>query len=120
MPPSLINRRVELVPQSMAATTLMPSPAVARPPTPDRVVAAGQEVRVVRVQAFHALAGAADATARSRAFVTDGYRRVALGFVAGVGRSERNRIDFGFGRAHAAVAFDLADTAVHVRPVRSQ
>ena len=71
--------RTELVPMSTAATRVIaasPPPAQAgRDPTPDRIVATGEEIRVVRVQALDAALRPADAAVRPRAGVTGGQRR---------------------------------------------
>ena len=87
--PSLTSRRVEFVPQSMAASVAMrtehcdPGRSDARTrrrlrqiravdPAADRVVAAGEVPGVVGVEALHALAGAADAAAGRGAGVVGG------------------------------------------------
>ena len=65
---------------------LLPSSALGYP-TADRIVAAGEVERVVRVQALHAALGAADAAVRARARVVGGQRGVALRRVPIVGRA---------------------------------
>ena len=73
-----------------------------RDPLADGVVTAGEEVRVVGVQALHSGAGAADTTVRTRALVVGGKRGVAFVGVRRVRRTESVRVDRRFGRAHSA------------------
>ena len=84
-PPSLISRRVEFVPQSMAASMDIAGDAIGGvdgrqrtssevvvDPAADGVVAAGEVPGVVGVEALHADAGAADAAAGAVAGVVGG------------------------------------------------
>src|SRR5687768_7880004 len=96
------RRRVELVPQSMLATTgaVTRSRVPGRPTQParlrqagghppaDGVVAAGQEPGVVGVQALDADPGAAHTPGRPRPVVVARKGGVALGGVANVGGGE--------------------------------
>src|SRR4051812_45518199 len=87
VPPWLTSRRVEFVPQSMLATSVvsLSDIEVVLHPPPDRIISAGQVPGVVRVQALHAPARAADAAGRPWAGVVLRQRRIALGRVAPVG-----------------------------------
>ena len=80
-----------------------------RDPTADRIVAAGQEPRVVRVEALDPPPCAADAVVRARAGVAGGNRGFALGRVAIVRRLQLGRVDRGLGRAHAPGRLDPRD-----------
>src|SRR3954451_12957407 len=104
VPPSLTSRRVELVPQSMLATSVvsLSDIEVVLHPPPDRIVSAGQVPGVVRVQALHAAARAADAAGRAGPGVVRRKRSVALGRVATMRLLQRAGVDVRFGLPHAA------------------
>src|SRR5690606_25282441 len=76
-------------------------------PPAHRVVAAGEEPGVVRVQALHALAGAPHPARRAWAGVARGEGGVALGGVAGVGGRQLVGVDRGLGGGDPAVALEL-------------
>ena len=105
---SATSRRVELVPQSIAARRPVTVAALCSlgqavgDPAADGVVAAGQVPGVVGVEALDALAGAADAARRPGAGVAGGQGRVALGRVAGVGPGQLGRVDGRLRRPHPA------------------
>ena len=88
-------------------------------PRADDVVAGGEQVGDVGMQALHPDPGAADATERARSDVVGGDRRVAFGGVAVVRRGDRVGVESrASARFDAAGGFEPADVAHQVGATR--
>lgn len=117
-----MSRRVELLPQSSAATTSAThvlagqfrNTDFARYERSDRVVGSNEIVRQVRVQALHADAGAPDAAAGLRPPVSHGRRRSPRRVVV-VGLAQLNFVDERFKAMDAAVTLESTHRRVKLR-----
>ena len=83
-------------------------------PPPDRIIAAGEEVGVVGVQALDAPSGAADTTVRPRTHVISRDRGVTLSGVGVVRRLQLGGIDLRLRVANTALRLELSDAAPQI------
>lgn len=85
-----------------------------RDPVADGIITAGQPVRQVRVEAFHALRRPADAARRARPTVILGHQRVPFSGVTTVGCAKRRRIDGRLSRPYPATALEPGHPSAQV------
>ena len=81
-------------------------------PAADRVIATGQEVGVMGMQALHANPGAADATVGGRPVMVVGNPGISFCCIGRVGATERIRVNLGLDPIDGAGGLQLTDRLV--------